>query len=135
MKEKIHKPCPECEMTGQISKCCNAPVETNKCKYCNKFTKVNVCMCCCGHGNIDYEIGQEVNLYVFDSSPKELKDYSGYTKRKKRKYYDYYYEQERNLGEYYEAKILSFPNNYQAEIKIKYKRSTFIIGINELEEY
>ena len=60
MKGGIYKnekvDCQECNGTGEISTCCNVPINTTnhgrRCSKCNKFTKTSLCIKCDGSGVI-----------------------------------------------------------------------------------
>lgn len=72
--DKITKVCDECYGSGDgVSKCCMSDVYDRRCSECGKFVKVDVCYSCMGYGSYDINLGDDVSIYVSNSSPEYLK--------------------------------------------------------------
>lgn len=66
--------CHECNGDGNVSSCCEFIIDDNRCGLCGKFTKVKPCYHCDGNGEIKYELGDKVEIFICAWSPKYLMD-------------------------------------------------------------
>lgn len=106
---EITKVCNECDGEGLISSCCGAGVEkfnkTYQCSMCFKFCKTD--HCCDGYEK--FKIGSKVELFICVYSPKYLRDLL-------------YSSKELGDSKSFKGEIVEFVDNYNALVKIKYRR-------------
>jgi hypothetical protein len=117
---KITTPCYECYGTGETSNCCNSEVHNNKCSLCGKFCKTELCMNCGGHGFFEYNLGDEVEIFICIYIPEYLK-----TKlHTPKKYGD---------NKTFKGKIIKIIDKNTVEVKIKYKNITLPINVEDVD--
>ncbi len=74
--KQLTKYCDECYGTGTTSTCCGDPIDGpgDNCGSCGKFAAGDVCGYCEGYGQLVFEVGQEIDIFVCTYSPKYLKE-------------------------------------------------------------
>lgn len=63
MNREVIISCEECYGGGIICTLCGESKDGNRCRFCNKFTKTDVCYCG-GAGEYTLRVGDEINVYV-----------------------------------------------------------------------
>ena len=113
---QISKICDDCDGTGEVSYCCDAPVYDNRCSYCGKFCKIHYCC----EGEEVYKVGDEVEIFVCIYTPEHLKDY-------------FYHPKQLGDCKTYQGKILELLDDYHVLVKIRYSRKEPIkLSIDEI---
>lgn len=72
MKSTEHY-CDDCGGSGDISSCCDAELDGNRCMSCNRFCSIDVCLACQGAGSLTYSVGDNVDIFVCAYSSDKLK--------------------------------------------------------------
>jgi len=62
--KKVRQYCEDCYGVGEVSSCCNSDCENGRCLLCGRYCKEVPCDNCWGQGYIDYEVGDEVEIFV-----------------------------------------------------------------------
>lgn len=113
--------CDECYGEGSMSSCCGENVYNGKCGVCGKFCKEEVCLECNGRGLIEYNINDDVEIFVCTFSSKSLKDQINYHPKK------------RGQFKTFKGKIKEIVDDKKIKVYIKYYKKEIIINPNEVE--
>ena len=104
-----------------LSECCDAEVDGNRCLVCGKFCTSRPCHECEGRGYMEYRVGNEVLIFVCIYSGNAVKEL-----------YD-----PKKLGDTktFEAVITDIIDDFNIEVRIKYKRGkkTYVLSPDDLE--
>lgn len=114
---KIKHFCHECNGEGSVSTCCDFCLDGNRCGLCGKFTKHNPCYHCDGNGEIKYELGDKVEIFICAWSPKYLMDML-------------YKINEVGQNKTFIGTIVKFIDDFDVIVSIKWKK--YKINVNDL---
>lgn len=112
--------CDECYGEGSLSSCCAGGVHDGKCDICGKFCKKEMCFQCEGRGLIEYNINDDVEIFVCAFSSESLKDQINY------------YPKNIDQIKTFKGKIIEIINNKKIKVYIKYYKKEIIIDPNEV---
>lgn len=117
----IRKDCLECNYDGNVSSCCGAEADGNRCTLCNKYCSVHPCGDCEGKGFNEFKVGGIYQIFVYIHSPKELK----------RKLYN-----TTKLGDAkcFECELREIIDDFTVMVKVEGKRNLLTINVDELIE-
>ena len=106
---RIRDYCDECGGEGDVSGCCSAEVDENRCVSCGRFCQSEPCHNCEGMGHVEFNVGDEVDIFVCGWSemylreqlhePKDIEDTKTFT-----------------------GKILEFPSRWDSIVKVGKKK-------------
>lgn len=115
----VKRLCDACGGGGSTSRCCQAEIEDRRCYQCGKFAKEDYCCECDTLGYVEFKIDDIVEVFVCVYSTKEIKE----------KLYN-----SKKLGDSktFEGKIVGFPDNWNAMVKIKRKKEPIKIELSDL---
>jgi hypothetical protein len=113
--------CNECYGEGSFSSCCCEYIDNGKCLLCGKFCKRDVCSKCEGYGKIEYNIGDDVEIFVCAYSSEYLKE-------------NLYQSKGYNDFKTFKGKIIKIIDSFHLLVKIKYYKKELKINIEDLEK-
>jgi hypothetical protein len=115
----ISKICDECDGTGCVSRCCDAPVYDYQCSFCFRFAKKDICHNCGGEGRIKFSVGDKIILFICMYSPEDLKE-------------KFYMSKKMGDVKTFKGKIIEIVDEFNVLAKINYK-GVHVLNIEHID--
>lgn len=106
---KVEKHCHECGGEGDVSGCCSAEVDGGRCMSCGRFCHVDECHDCSGHGCLEFNVGDQVDIFVCAWTEQYLQD-------------QLYKSKHVNDSKTFTGKIIDFVDEWNAIVKVGKKK-------------
>lgn len=111
--------CLKCNYDGDVSSCCGAEADGNRCTLCNKFCSVHPCGDCEGMGYNEFTVGETYEIFVCIHSPEELKR-------------TLYNTKELGDAKSFECELKEIIDDFTVRVEVEGKKNLLTISVDEL---